>query len=479
MLSAPAGAVIKVKMPVAKIYRTSKAVVIGRVTAVSAAGRVADVAVAATLKGDSPGERFRVQVASPAAVFGQVAAGREVIVFVSKVRGGSMAVLHLADTWLLAKRVGNANPQVWRIVQRHNASQTFPGRTAALVRLVREIKAGKGTILDEMDVAYFRSDARKLARLDVAEPRWILAGRVNADKKPDLLIGTAGGVRLMLAADRGYRDATGAWRLKAGPAAYRALGDVNGDGKVDLLLGRALWINTGAAFSPAGAKLAPPEGTPLAAALRDVTGDKRPDALFLTAAGALAVFENAAAPNAPWRPRPPKALWSAGQAPAAAHFGDWGDTPGPHVLAVRESGITRYALDAAGGPPADFQRLTGVDLRRYYERYRHGFKNVLSAALDVNGDGRRDLLAVCDTGGLLMVNRGFGTFLCNYAAGGPVAPQAKKPPKLKLTPQTPWTAADLHDDRLEDLLILTPDGTLYELPNVPRTAAKKPPASSR
>ena len=468
LTAAPAQAVIKVKMPVARIYGTSKAVLVGNVTATHAATRVIDVAVVASLKGQAPGDTIRIQIVSPAALFGQVAAGRPVALFVGKVRGGSMAVLHLADTWLLAKRVPNTTPQVWRVVQKHDAKQTFPGRTAALVRLVTQIKGGKNTILDEMDVAFFRSDPRKLAKLNVTQPRWIMAPDVNADKKPDLLIGAAGGVRLLLAAAGGYSDATDKWQLRAGNATYRALGDVNGDGKVDLLLGATLWINDGTKFAPTSAKLIPPKGNPLAAAIADVNGDKKPDALFLTAAGELGVLENTGSPNTPWRPLPHKTLWSAGQAPVAAYFGHWGDTGRPHVLAVRESGITRYALDAAGGPPADFERLTGVDLPRYYERYRNGFKNPQAVVLDVNGDGRRDMLTVCDTGGLLLVNRGFGTFLCNYDAGGPVAPHAKKPPILRLSARTPCTSADLHNDGLDDLLVVTPDGTLYEVPNRPR-----------
>ena len=478
LTAAPAQAVIKVKMPVARIYGTSKAVLVGNVTATHAATRVIDVAVVASLKGQAPGDTIRIQIVSPAALFGQVAAGRPVALFVGKVRGGSMAVLHLADTWLLAKRVPNTTPQVWRVVQRHDAKQTFPGRTAALVRLVTQIKGGKNPILDEMDVAFFRSDLRKLGKLNVTKPRWIMAADLNADKKPDLLVGVAGGVRLLLAGAGGYTDATDAWKLRAGDAAYRAVGDVNGDARPDLLLGGTLWINAGTTFAPAGAKLLPPSGTPLAAAIADVNGDGKPDAVFLTAAGELGVLENTGSPNKPWRPRPPKTLWTADQAPAAAYFGDWGDTGKPHVLAVRQTGITRYALDAAGGPPADFERLTGVNLARYYDRYRNGFKNVQAVALDVNGDTRRDMLVVCDTGGLLLVNRGFGAFLCNYDAGGAVAPHAKKPPKLRLSAQSPCTSADLHNDGLDDLLILTPDGTLYELPNRPRKSGKAP-ASKR
>ena len=465
---APAAGVIKVDMPVSRIYGTSRAVIVGTVAAVTPANRVIDVTVAATLKGAPAGEKLRIQIVSPKEVIANVAPGGAVVVFVGKARDGAMALVHLADTWLLAKRAGAGASQVWRVMQRHDAKQTFPGRTTALLGLVKQIKAGKSTILDTMDVAYFRSGIRKIATLPVKEPRWILAADVDADKRPDLLIGAPAGTRLLLVAGDGYQDVTDAWKLRAASDGYRAAGDVNGDGKVDLLIGKTLWINNGKTFVAAGAKLAPPRGRPLTAALTDVTGDRKPDAMFLTAAGELSVFENAGTHGKPWRSGSPRTLWKPDAAPVSAEFGPWGDTGAPHVLAVRARGLTRYALAAVGGPPADFERLTGVNLARYYARYRDGFKNARAVALDANGDGLGDMLVVCDTGGLLLVNRGFGTFLCDYDSGGPVARHGKAPAQFALTPKMLWTACDLHNDGLDDLLILTADGTLYEVPNRPR-----------
>ncbi|MBL7134644.1 MAG: VCBS repeat-containing protein [Phycisphaerae bacterium] len=468
LLATRASAVIKVEMPVSRMYKTARAVIVGKVTGVDATKRVVDVAVTAAMKGDSPGASVRVQVVSPPELVRDVKSGGAMVMFVGRARGGAMAVMHLADTWLLAQGVANTAPQVWRVAKRHNAKQTFPGRTAALARLVGEIKAGKGTILDVMDVAFFRHGIRKAATLGVRKADWLLAANVNGDKRPDLLVGAAGATRLLLAAKGGYEDVTEKWQLRAGDARFRAAGDVNGDGKVDLLLGDTLWINGRGKFTAAARLSLQAKGRALAAALADVNGDAKRDALFLTAAGELHVFANAGSPNAPWRAHPVKTLWQGGDPVATAEFGDWGDTPGPCVLVVRASGITRYALDAAGGPAADFERLTGVNLGRYYERYRNGFKNVRAVALDVNGDKRRDLLVVCDTGGLLLGNRGFGAFLCDYDAGGPLAPHGKQRAQFALTSQMPWTAADLHNDGLDDLIILTADGTLYEVPNKPR-----------
>ena len=473
LLCAPAIAVIRVEMPVSKIYGASKAVFVGKVTGVAADNRLVDVSVTSVLRGDSPGRKLRVQIVSPAEVIRDVASGQPMLMFVGKARGGSMAVLHLADTWLLANRVANSSPQVWRVVQKHDAKQTFPGRTVALLRLVRQIAVGKGTIMDKTGAAFFRSSVRKLAKLNVQKARWILAADVDKGKdgKPDLLIGTAAaGVRLMLATGDGYKDMTAQWGLGAADGSgYRAFSRRNRYRRTDLILGDTLWINHGMKFVAAKERLpAPKKGAALATALADINGDGQVDAMFLTVGGEVHIVESrSSSGGGSWRLRSTKTLWKAEEAPAAAEFGDWGDTGAPHVIAVRESGIARYSLDAAGGPPADFERLTGVNLKRYYERYREGFKNVLAVALDVDGNNRRDLFVVCDTGGMLLVNRGFGTFLCDYDAGGEIAPHAKTPAKFKVTPQTPWTAVDMNGDGWDDLLVLTADGALYEVPNRP------------
>jgi len=473
LLCGSAHAVIKVEMPVSKIYGTSKAVFVGKIGGVSTDTRLVDVSVTSVLRGDSPGRTLRVQIVSPAAVIQKVVSGQPMLLFVGKARGGSMAVMHLADTWLLAKLIPNSSPQVWRVVQRHNAKQTFPGRTVALLRLVRQIAVGRGTIMDKTEAAFFRGSVRKLAKLNVQKARWILAADVDRgkDRKPDLLIGTAaGGVRLMLATGDGYKDVTAQWGLgSAAGSGYRALSPGNRYRRTGLFLGETLWINHRTKF--VAAKKPPPvpkKGVPLAAALADINGDGRDDVMFLTAGGEVHIVDSpSSSRRGDWRPRPVRKLWKDDEAPVTAEFGDWGDTGRPHVIAVRQSGITRYSLDAAGGPPADFERLTGVNLKRYYERYRGGFKNVLAVALDVDGNNHRDLLAVCDTGGMLLVNRGFGTFLCDYDAGGEIAPHAKTPAKFKVTPQTPWTAVDMRGDGWDDLLVLTADGTLYEVPNDP------------
>ena len=476
-----AEAVIQVKMPVSRIYGTSKAVYVGTVTTVTASNRLVDVKVTGTLRGESPGDSIRIQIVSPADLIAKVAKDAPVMLFVGKARRGAMAVLHLADTWLLAKRAGDGKPQIWRVVQKHDAKQTFPGRTSALVRVVREIAAGNAPILDSTDVAFFRGPLRKLAKLSVTGARWMLAADVDRDRKFDLLIGTDKDVRLLLGASEGYTDATGKWALKSGSVAYRTVIGGGHDSRPNLILGDTIWVNKGDKFEAVKLPLTAPvaKDTALAATVTYTRGRRsyqsRPRACFLSASGRLQMFKEPAERGKPWTAEPVRQLWPADSPAIAAEFGNFGDTSSAYVLAVRESGVTRYSLDPGGAVPADFERLTGVNLTKYYERYAGGFKNPLVTALDVNGDRRRDLLIVCDTGGMLMVNRGYGTFLCDYDSGGEIAPhpKTKTAAKLKLTAQTPWTHADLHRDGRDDLLILTADGTLYELSNKPRTESGK------
>lgn len=478
LLAARASAVIQVKMPVSRIYRTSKAVYVGTVAKVTPASRLVDVAVTGALRGESPGKSIRIQILSPVGLISKVAAKAPVAVFVGKARGGAMAILHLADTWLLAKRAGTSTPQIWRVVQSHNAKQTFPGRTSALVRVVKEIAAGKSPILDSTDVAFFRSPLRKIAKLNVTDAKWILTGDVNRDRAIDLIIGTDRDVRLLADGKEGFVDVTEKYGLKSGPVAWRGIFDLNGDNRSDLILGDTIWISSEGKFKP---EKLPPAATPAGDKPLAITANqtspyssrRRARAYFLSSSGRLQLFERLLSGDKGWTAAPVKQLWPADSPATAAEFGNFGDSSGACVLAVRPDGVMRYPLDSDKAPQADFERLTGVNLKKYYERYAEGFRNPLAIGLDVNGDRRRDLLIVCDTGGMLMVNRGYGAFLCDYDSGGEIAPHPKKPPKLKLTAQTPWTAVDLHRDGQDDLLILTADGTLYEASNKPRKVDKK------
>ncbi|MGD0090614.1 MAG: hypothetical protein ABSE73_11905 [Planctomycetota bacterium] len=487
-LAAPVRALIKVEWTVAETYRTSALVLVGSVVSVSAETRVIEVNIQEALKGKSPGERIRVQIVAPVELLKTVVPAQPVVFFL----GESDGAIHLADTWLLAAGVPNSGMKVWRVVKVHDTvKQGFPGSTAALVRLVNDLKAGKFTILNKWDGKLFAGGVHKRAQLNLQKPRWIMAADIAGDNKSALLAGTAAGVRLLLPAGDGYEDATEQWGLgtagvPAGTEAgatkggYHACGDIDGAGKLDLLLDDTLWLNQGPGkkFVAAKARLEPPvKGRSLAAALAGVTGDRKPDALFLSDAGELRIFENPGSPDKPWPLRLTKSLWDEAEAAEKvfAAFGDWGDNGKLHVLVVSQTGIVRYALDPGGGPPADFLRLTGLDWRKN-EKYRNGLKNLHAAALHIGespaapGDKTPrglDLFAVCDAGPLLLLNRGFGTFLLDDNPGGGSAGAPVFGPgtlgALKLTPGTLWAPAGLHGRGVEALLVLAEDGTLYEL----------------
>ena len=467
VLASPAMAVINVKTPMSLIYQTSRTVIVGTITEVHQAGKTIQVKVQECAKGQSPGPQLEIQAAAAEGLIGRVAVGGPVVLFVAKARG-NLATVHLADTWFLATGLPDANPPTWRITGRYDGAQSFPGRTVALVRLVADLKAEKRTMLNVVEQNLFSAPPRKLAKLAVEKPTWLLTADFDGDKQPDLVVGTAKGVRLFLATGAGYRDATAEWGLKATADGCHAVGDVKGEGKLDLLLGSDAWINQGRAFARARLPIAPRfcEGA-LAAGLVDVAGHGRRDVAVLLASGREVGKWQNPGPQTKWWPEPGlRKLRPAGQPPFAAFFGNWGDTGKPHVMFIENDGITRYALRDDGGPPADLERLCGVDLRKSSEKFRTGLKPIAALALDANGDGLPDLLVMCEAGGLLLVNRGFGAYLLDDKDVGSalVAGPGSKPP-FTLGPATPWAAADLDGDGLDDILVLGEDGTLWAIKN--------------
>lgn len=458
----PARGVIKVEFPVTEMFATSESVWTGKVESVRAENKVVTVKITSAAKGEAPADSVMIQVLQPAGLAERLKAGSDVVLFVGKAKGEPLGILHIGDEWLMAKSLPGPR-QAWRVFEKHpDAAKKFPGASAALVRYLAEIKAGKPSLLNHVDPEVFRRPPRLVGKLAVTAPTFLDAADLDGDGTPELLVGSPDGVKLFAIAADGCKDVTAAWAVPAGKGGYHAFGDLNGDGKPDLLLDDRLLTNQGGKFSPSR-KLELPKARPLAAAIINAGGKA---ALYLLDAnGELRiVLPSAAAGAAGIR------LWkdadTAAEPAIAASFGNFGDTPAPCALVLRENGVTRYALDG-NAPPADFQRLTGVNLQEYYDRYKGGLKHARAAALDINADGRGDLFVLCDSGGLLLVNRGFGCFLVDYDAGGVLAP--KRQPKLPFTlsPATPWAAADMNKDGFPDLLILTGDSSLYEIRNVP------------
>ena len=475
LVCAQAGAVIKIKLPVSKIQKTSRTVLIGTVTAADTSGKTLDVAIVKTLKGAAPGNRLRIDYRAAKGVGQKPAAKQPVVLFVGARKGGRSAVIHLADTWLLARTADGGDRSTWQVTGPHDGATSFPGRTRALVRILEDMKAGRPGVQDWISHEGFLGGVRKVASLGVT-PTFMATADVNGDRRLDLLVCTKEGLRLFLGGASGYTDATRSWGLAGARAARCVVGDADADGRPDLLLGGAIWRNRGKSFIRQPVKLQLPGDSDWSgAALADATGDGRVDAVVLSTTGRLVVAVNPGAGGKPWLGRTPRALWSDGAAALGAAFSqEWGDNGKLHVMVARPDGIFRYAVDGKDGPPADFRRLTGITLDSYKWLGRRPLKVLLTAAFDYEGNRRIDFLVVTVDGGITLANRGYGAFLINRYVHQQMNYRSKlKLPKLPV-PLTSGTVAAPGRFRLgrrrrcQDLLVLTRDGTLYEMDSTRR-----------
>ena len=139
----PSPGVININMPVSKIFEAVKAVAVGTVTAVNAENRVIDLKTADMLKGAPIGETFRVQIAAPAELIRKVTVGQPLVIMTGEDLGKPVALIHVADTWLLAEGLPASTTPAWRVLQTQDAKRSFAGTTAELVKLLTGLKAGK------------------------------------------------------------------------------------------------------------------------------------------------------------------------------------------------------------------------------------------------------------------------------------------------------------------------------------------------
>lgn len=252
-------AYITVDMPLVKIYNAANALYVGRVKSVDVAKQRAVVTFDRALRQGgknstmSPAaEEFALQIDEPKDILKHVAKDSPVVIFVGK----QATAVHLADEWLIAQQV---TPRVWRIHGKHELTSSFPGRTAALVKIVEslhkqqpvltksrdsytaeQLKALGDPLLDMFEHSNWGA-FHSLGKLGVSATQMI-AGDVNGDKKPDVLIVANKGVRFDLGGGSAapVTEATKEWGLANAVGSQAAFGDVDGDGKNDLLLDTSL-----------------------------------------------------------------------------------------------------------------------------------------------------------------------------------------------------------------------------------------------
>ncbi len=409
-----------------------------------------------TLKGTAAPATFQVHAVKTPSIVKAAAVGQPVVVF----EGLNQSVVHVADQWATAIVVPKIEPRRWRTVQLDaTGHRDFPGSTAALANIVRELKAGTYSLLDVYDGKPFTGGAKQVAILRVTKPTFMIAADINGDGKPDLIVGAADGIRLFLAVNDGYSDATEKWGL-AGVSGAHAAGDLNGDGKVGLLIGKTLFRNDGQKLIADTKAIDIGPANVLSAGFVASTG-KLPDAAFLLDDGRLLLLKNPGRANEPWPKLIERKIADAGSAPQAAAFGDFSSDGAPGAVVLTSNAILRFPL-TADGAPSDFAHLTGNPLDEVVKPFVARMKNPVITTIDINGDKRTDLVISTDEATLLLINRGFGALLADKEAGAALAASGGSVPLAAVK-----TRCAMHGASGDDLLILTDDGKLFSVTTPP------------
>ena len=452
-LARSAEAVFPAKLPLPKMYETSASVLVARVSKLTELNRVVDVEVTDAIKGDKT-DKLRIQVVKPEGIFKQLREGDPIVICTSRGRGAGDATIHLADTFLLGRLKPQTSPPVWQIIdeQSNDFKKTFPGTTPLLIEALRELKNQKPTFLNSADDRMFSEGAVDVAQLKIT-PTALFAADFNGDKLSELLVATAHGPRIFTKNGESYEDITVKFSLPES-GQLLAVGDLNGDSKLDLLIDKTPYLRQEMGFKSAAPLDVPARNDLLAISIAN-------GRVFALTKGGR--FSNGIES---------KQLWNAPAAPAGAQsqqsaiIGAFDTGDEVSAIVVDESSLIRYSLD---GRASDFTRLTGEPLSSYLKSSGGKFKNPKLVSLDANGDGRRDLLVLSEGANFLLINRGFGAYFISPGAGSLALGSApdKQFPFAAYATLSHWAAIETRPDHREDLLILTPDATLYRLGNPP------------
>jgi hypothetical protein len=194
----------------------------------------------------------------------------------------------------------------------------------------------------------------------------------------------------------------------------------------------------------------------LATKLADLTGSGKTEAGLLLTDGRLLVFQDAGT-NQGWKKVIDRKLNVT--APQAAVFGTFTGADKPGVVVVEEKSISCHPI-SADEPDADFTRLTGEDLLKM-RGFAGGIKNGAITPIDINGDGRTDLLITADGAAMVLVNRGFGAFLPDTDAGAELTQALAKATPAPLSSLRACAVEKRDPKAANDLLLINEQGGLF------------------
>jgi len=404
-------AVIAVKLPVSQMYDGARTVVVGNVTKLNAENG-AVTASAKALKGTT-GDLIRFKLEGFPDVVAKLKEGSPVVLLTGT--HPEDFALHLGDTWFLPEAKGEG---LYLVKQVRDLKQSYPGTTAALMKIAEDRAADKYDMLDQVTEqdgkAMLHGGVKDLGKFDTAGITSLQTIKAIRGNRKSLVAIGKDGLKFFSASDKGIAPAR---------ASLPAIGvaDVIAIAVVDL---------TGT-------------GTPVVAALKKT--------------GELNLYETPASTI------PPKTmqLWKDGSTASAAAFGNFGENDKPCVIVVKDENIERYSLDGSS-EPADFLRMTGERVSTYHKDKPKWLSGATASAIDINGDGKIDLLINTPVGPIVLINRGYGAFFIDQDVAKILRTDSGAP---LIGEKSLWTAIDVDGDGLDDLLIVNEGGAASAVMN--------------
>lgn len=208
-----------------------------------------------------------------------------------------------------------------------------------------------------------------------------------------------------------------------------------------------------------------PIANPIAVTAGDFDGDGLPEMAVKTGEG-VQVFSLTAGAVAPSKTEPPKdfpakyKLSDEGGPILASAIGAFGPAGERSAIVVRGKSITREPLDGNDKLPVDpLVRLTGDEMKVYFPGAADGIAAALATDIDINGDGKRDVLIVTEEAAVVLVNRGYGAFFVITRVKEILAKDGKYP--FAIEPGSKLTSLSADGGKPEALVVVTADGTVF------------------